>query len=133
MQDRFATTRGTPSIDDKQDWELKNGEEESGFTILEFSRKYITCDEYDLPISVWFFAIQCSRPYNKLIFCRLKQPGLYGVSIMTLTFHLDSDTLARDLSVSTYWEVYLMQPLIHRTLITLISKLIKLVKHNCQA
>ena len=28
------------------------GEEESGFTILEFTRKYITCDKNDLPITV---------------------------------------------------------------------------------
>ena len=101
MQDRFATTRGTPSIDDKQDWELKHGEEESGFTILEFSRKYVTCDEYDLPISVRLLSNLAFTTRQLFIFCRLKQPGLYGVSIMQLTFHLDSDTLARDLSVST--------------------------------
>ena len=28
------------------------GEEEGGFTVLEFTRKYITCDKNDLPITV---------------------------------------------------------------------------------
>ena len=31
---------------------MKEGEEEDGFTILEFSRKYITCDDNDQPIVV---------------------------------------------------------------------------------
>ena len=32
---------------------LKGGEEENGLTILEFSRKYVTCDDFDLPITVY--------------------------------------------------------------------------------
>ena len=44
--------RSSPSIDEQQDWELEFGEEEEGYTILEFSRKYITCDDQDLPIGV---------------------------------------------------------------------------------
>ena len=52
LQDRFAEDRAPPTIDASQDWYLKNGEEENGFTILEFSRKYITCDDKDLPVTV---------------------------------------------------------------------------------
>ena len=52
IQDRFATSRIPPAVDEQQDWILVGGEEESGFTILEFTRSYITCDENDLPISV---------------------------------------------------------------------------------
>ena len=52
MQDRFAPGQVPPVIDDQQDWDLVGGEEESGFTIREFSRKYITCDDKDLPITV---------------------------------------------------------------------------------
>ena len=52
LQDRFAPGRVPPVIDEQQDWDLVGGEEESGFTILEFSRKYITCDDKDLPITV---------------------------------------------------------------------------------
>ena len=52
MQDRYAAGRSSPSIDEQQDWELEFGEEEGGYTILEFSRKYITCDEFDRPIAV---------------------------------------------------------------------------------
>ncbi|CAI8042477.1 DBH-like monooxygenase protein 1 homolog [Geodia barretti] len=50
FHDRFAGGREPPTIDEQQDWVLKGGEEENGFTILEFSRKYVTCDGYDLPI-----------------------------------------------------------------------------------
>ena len=31
---------------------LESGEEENGFTILRFSRDFVTCDQYDLPITV---------------------------------------------------------------------------------
>ncbi|CAI8042465.1 DBH-like monooxygenase protein 1 homolog, partial [Geodia barretti] len=61
FHDRFAGGREPPTIDEQQDWMLKGGEEENGFTILEFSRKYVTCDEYDLPITtetarvIWSF------------------------------------------------------------------------------
>ena len=62
MQDRFAPDRVPPTIDESQDWELKSGEEEEGFTILEFSRKYVTCDDDDLPITV-------SRILNQITAC----------------------------------------------------------------
>ena len=52
LQDRFAAGRTPPTVDEQQDWIFKSGEEENGFTILEFSRKYITCDDDDLPITV---------------------------------------------------------------------------------
>ena len=52
LQDRFAEGRVPPTIDEQQDWILESGEQKNGFTILEFSRKYVTCDDYDLPITV---------------------------------------------------------------------------------
>ena len=52
MQDRFAIEREQPAIDEQQDWTLLNAEEVDGFTILEFKRKYITCDDKDIPIRV---------------------------------------------------------------------------------
>ena len=52
LQDRFAEDRAPPTIDESQDWYLDDGVEENGFTILEFSRKFITCDDKDLPITV---------------------------------------------------------------------------------
>ena len=39
-------------MDEKQDWTLVEGKEEEGFTILKFTRKYVTCDNNDLPIAV---------------------------------------------------------------------------------
>ena len=52
MQDRFAEMRTLPPIDDSQDWFLTFGEEEDGYTILEFYRNLSTCDAQDLDISV---------------------------------------------------------------------------------
>ena len=52
LQDRFATDRFLPPIDESQDWILVSGEEENGFTILEFTRDLITCDDNDLEVKV---------------------------------------------------------------------------------
>ena len=52
IKDRFATSRSSPAVDEQQDWTLVEGKEEGGFTVLEFTRKYITCDKNDLPITV---------------------------------------------------------------------------------
>ena len=53
LQDRYAEGRFSPAVDEQQDWMLEFGEEdENGFTILGFSRDFITCDDKDLPISV---------------------------------------------------------------------------------
>ena len=52
MQDRFAEGRYRPPIDKSQDWFLISGEEQGGFTALEFSRNLTTCDPRDLEIKV---------------------------------------------------------------------------------
>ena len=52
MQDRYAVGRFSPPVDEEQNWNLISGEEDGDFTILEFNRKYITCDEFDRAISV---------------------------------------------------------------------------------
>ena len=52
MQDRFADSRSLPPIDESQDWFITSGEEEHGFTVLEFSRNLTTCDPRDLDIKV---------------------------------------------------------------------------------
>ena len=44
--------RCTPIIDAQQDWYLINGEEEGGYTTLEFTRNFTTCDDNDLEIKV---------------------------------------------------------------------------------
>jgi hypothetical protein len=85
FHDRFAAARAPPSVDEQQDWKLEAGEEENGFTVLEFSRKLITCD-------------------------KLRQQELSGVSMPPLTpplkiFPLIWSTPTRDQSVSTCWEV----------------------------
>ena len=53
LKDRYAETRVRPPIDKSQDWFLISGEEENGFTILEFSRNLTTCDTKDLEIKVY--------------------------------------------------------------------------------
>ena len=52
MQDRYADAESLPPIDPQQDWNLIRGENENGFTTLEFSRKWVTCDERDRDIEV---------------------------------------------------------------------------------
>ena len=55
LQDRFAIDRYLPPVDESQDWFLVSGEEENGYTILEFTRNLTTCDDHDLNIKVdWF-------------------------------------------------------------------------------
>ena len=53
LQDRFAIDRYLPSVDESQDWFLVSGEEQNGYTILEFTRNLTTCDDHnDLNIKV---------------------------------------------------------------------------------
>ena len=52
-QDRYAEARRQPVIDTQsQDWFLVNSREEGGFTLLEFSRNFTSCDPQDLDITV---------------------------------------------------------------------------------
>ena len=44
--------RYLPPIDGSQDWRLINGEEEDGYTILEFTRDLKNCDADDLNVEV---------------------------------------------------------------------------------
>ena len=52
LQDRFAIDRFLPPVDESQDWFLVSGEEENGYTILEFMRHLSSCDQNDLDIKV---------------------------------------------------------------------------------
>ena len=51
-QDRYAFAQSLPPVDPQQDWNLISGENENGFTTLEFWRKWVTCDERDRDIEV---------------------------------------------------------------------------------
>ena len=61
-----------PPIDEVQNWHLIRGEEENGFTTLEFWRNFITCDDKDRDILVsdtmaevlWVLALR-SGVYNQ--------------------------------------------------------------------
>ena len=52
LQDRYAFGRFTPVIDKEQNWFLISGKEENGITILQFWRKFTSCDDYDMDITV---------------------------------------------------------------------------------
>ena len=52
LQDRFAIDRFLPPVDGSQDWFLVSGEEENGYTVLEFMRNLSSCDQNDLDIKV---------------------------------------------------------------------------------
>ena len=51
-QDRFAEGRFLPPVDASQDWYLVSGEEQDGYTTLEFTRSLSTCDNKDLNVEV---------------------------------------------------------------------------------
>ncbi len=60
MQDRFATARAVPPVDDNQDWCLTSAEEEGAYTILEFNRKFTTCDtskDRDITVSLMIISV----------------------------------------------------------------------------
>ena len=63
MQDRFAFQQALPPIDPSQDWFLVRGEENSGYTILEFTRNWTTCDDRDRDIEVLWY--HCSLSIRK--------------------------------------------------------------------
>ena len=52
LQDRFAFQQALPPIDPRQDWFLVRGMEDGGYTILEFTRNWTTCDDRDRDIEV---------------------------------------------------------------------------------
>ncbi len=52
FQDRYADAQAVPPIDDSQDWFLLEGEGDSGYTSLTFTRKWVTCDDRDRDIAV---------------------------------------------------------------------------------
>ena len=52
VQDRYADAQAPPPIDASQDWTLVAGEEEDGYTVLQFTRPWITCDDRDRNIEV---------------------------------------------------------------------------------
>ena len=52
LQDRFAFQQALPPIDPRQNWFLVRGMEDGGYTILEFTRSWITCDDRDRDIEV---------------------------------------------------------------------------------
>ncbi len=52
VQDRYAEAKEQPPIDESQDWELLSGREEDGYTILQFRRDWVTCDDRDRNIDV---------------------------------------------------------------------------------
>ncbi|XP_019849476.1 PREDICTED: DBH-like monooxygenase protein 1 homolog [Amphimedon queenslandica] len=51
FNDRYAATRGLPSIDAEQNWFLTHSRQTNGHTILEFYRNFSSCDEHDLDIA----------------------------------------------------------------------------------
>ncbi|KAG8191052.1 hypothetical protein JTE90_029492 [Oedothorax gibbosus] len=51
LQDRHAYKNGLPALDEQQDWHLLNGFENATHTVIQFNRKFDTCDEQDLAIT----------------------------------------------------------------------------------
>lgn len=53
LQDRYAFGQSRPPVDPQQDWTLLRGENMNGYTVLEFWRKWVTCDERDRNVLVY--------------------------------------------------------------------------------
>ena len=57
LQDRYADQRSKPAIDNMQDWFLISAAINNGYTELEFSRNFTTCDneskDLDILVSLW--------------------------------------------------------------------------------
>ena len=41
-----------PPIDDSQDWTVVNGQEADGYTVIHFTRSWVTCGDRDRDITV---------------------------------------------------------------------------------
>jgi len=67
LQDRYAVQQALPPIDPSQDWFLVSGEETGGYTILEFTRNWTTCDERDRDIQVSFIHMICMLVVQNLV------------------------------------------------------------------
>jgi dimethyladenosine transferase 1 len=52
FQDRYATDRGEPEVDQSQDYEMLLGYENGTHTVFRFRRQYDTCDQHDYRITV---------------------------------------------------------------------------------
>ena len=53
FQDRFAFDKSKPIIDNTtQDWFILHGQEQNGWTAIQFKRLLDTCDIMDYPIRV---------------------------------------------------------------------------------
>ena len=64
LQDRYAVRQALPPIDPSQDWFLVSGEEAGGYTILEFTRNWTTCDDRDRNILVQFTVLHAFLTYS---------------------------------------------------------------------
>ena len=52
FQDRYATDRVKPEVDQSQDYEMLLGYENGTHTVIRFRRRYDTCDRHDYRITV---------------------------------------------------------------------------------
>ena len=52
FQDRYAVGRYEPPIDNMQDWFLISARQDDGYTELEFSRNFTTCDNESRDIDI---------------------------------------------------------------------------------
>ena len=53
LKDRYARGRYEPLIDNMQDWFLISARQDDGYTELEFSRNFTTCDNESQDIDIY--------------------------------------------------------------------------------
>jgi len=120
FHDRFAIDRYLPPIDESQDWFLVSGEEENGYTILEFTRKLITCDDKDLTIKpdtsrvIWAYHSLDPSSDNGLESLRHEEMGSFSLNLLggnnedriepnSDSFILKNNELEIPSNDTTYW------------------------------
>lgn len=52
-------------MDASQDWIIQDGSEQNGTTVLRFSRKLVTCDPTDQPITVTALKVFIEKYFQK--------------------------------------------------------------------
>ncbi|RDD43175.1 DBH-like monooxygenase protein 1-like protein [Trichoplax sp. H2] len=100
LQDRFAESHSTPTLDASQDYTLISGEESNGITTLKFKRKYNTADNKDLPLEsgtsrlIWSYHSSDPESGNK--FTKHVKQGSRSVNLFDTIPEVDKPPLPND-------------------------------------
>ena len=120
------------SLDKSQDWRLIDGRENTTHTVLQFSRKYFTCDtnndleiyenEYELSNIVWEYSSHDPDHFSDFGGTSIK--GVIHQNLFTSVEN--SEPKETDLDMNNYW----MNVMIIKLKKTLVYLYLKIAGHN---